>query len=144
MAAAHEAVREALRGLNRCASAVAELDEFPRPGTRTLDDLSILDALVCRGAFGVVENGAVWLPETLVESRAWLFLTDSLFVILSADDLVADMHQACHRLAHGRTEGFGTFMAGPSKTADIEQALVIGAQGPRRMTIVLVDGDGEE
>ena len=34
---------------------------------------------------------------------------------------------------------FGTFISGPSKTADIEQALVIGAQAARGVTVVLVD-----
>jgi L-lactate dehydrogenase complex protein LldG len=47
------------------------------------------------------------------------------------------MHQAYERL-QGREYNFGVFIAGPSKTADIEQSLVLGAHGARTMTVFLV------
>ncbi len=47
------------------------------------------------------------------------------------------MHEAYARLAP-REIGYGLFISGPSKTADTEQALVIGAQGARRCTVFLV------
>jgi L-lactate dehydrogenase complex protein LldG len=47
------------------------------------------------------------------------------------------MHQAYDALTFGRAE-FGTFIAGPSKTADIEQSLVIGAHGPRSLTVFCI------
>jgi len=51
--------------------------------------------------------------------------------------VVNDMHEAYARLAP-REIGYGLFISGPSKTADTEQALVIGAQGARRCTVFLV------
>ena len=36
---------------------------------------------------------------------------------------------------------FGTFIAGPSKTADIEQSLVLGAHGPKTLTVFLLRND---
>ena len=47
------------------------------------------------------------------------------------------MHEAYERLS-SFDEGYGVFISGPSKTADIEQSLVIGAQGPLSTTVFLV------
>ena len=48
--------------------------------------------------------------------------------MLTVGDLVANMHEVYLRIGKIGT-GFGLFLAGPSKTADIEQCLVIGARG---------------
>jgi L-lactate dehydrogenase complex protein LldG len=100
-------------------------------------DLANLDVLVCRGVVGVAENGAVWLPESRLCHRAALFIAQHLVVALDGGALVGTMHEAYARLDVAE-EGFGVFVAGPSKTADIEQSLVIGAHGPRSFTVVLV------
>lgn len=99
--------------------------------------LNPLDVFVCRGTFGVAENGAIWLAESEIVVRAAPFLAEHLVVLLDKTELVADMHDAYRRLRIDE-EPFGLFCTGPSKTADIEQSLVVGAHGPRRHTIVLV------
>ena len=95
-----------------------------------------LDVLVCPGELGVAENGAVWLGESAMGPRAAPFLTQHLVLVLDRSAIVADMHAAYDRLDVAR-EGYGVFVAGPSKTADIEQMLVIGAHGPRSLTVLL-------
>jgi L-lactate dehydrogenase complex protein LldG len=88
--------------------------------------------------FGVCENGAVWLDETeLGPHRVLPFIAEHLFIVLKAEDLVANMHQAYDRIGKINT-GFGLFLAGPSKTADIEQCLVIGAHGARGATLFII------
>lgn len=98
--------------------------------------LARLDVLVCAGAFGVAENGAVWLAESGMGSRAAPFLAQHLVLALDHSAIVPDMHAACDRL-ETFGEGYGAFVAGPSKTADIEQTLVIGAHGPRSLLVLL-------
>jgi len=97
-----------------------------------------LDLLVVAAAFGVAENGAVWIDEHATPVRAGLFLTQHLVVLLERASLVHNLHQAYARLGAdaGRT-GYGCFISGPSKTADIEQALVVGAHGPRSLTALV-------
>lgn len=96
-----------------------------------------VDVLVCRGAFGVAENGAVWLPESRMGRRAAPYLAQHLVIALEREAIVSDMH-AAYRRADVDAEGFAAFVAGPSKTADVEQSLVIGAHGPRTLTVLLV------
>ena len=100
-------------------------------------ELDSVDLLICRGTLGVAENGAVWLTESQMGHRAAPFLTEYLVLILNEDQIVATMHDAYERIGIAE-EGFGLFIAGPSKTADIEQSLVIGAHGPRRHTVLIV------
>jgi L-lactate dehydrogenase complex protein LldG len=92
---------------------------------------------VLPGELGVAENGAVWIREDRVSDRALYFLPEHVVIVVRGGRLVADLHQAYAELDLG-TRGFAAFISGPSKTADIEQALVIGAHGPRSLTVVLV------
>jgi L-lactate dehydrogenase complex protein LldG len=113
------------------------------PGNVRLEDLPDPHALegiglaVLRGAFAVAENGAVWLPTAGLRHRGVFVVAEHLALVVAAQDVVHDMHQAYARISFPGA-GFGTFVAGPSKTADIEQALVIGAHGPRSSTLFLV------
>ena len=98
--------------------------------------LDRLDVVVCESTLGVAENGAVWIATSDSTLRAALFLAARVVIVIAGSDLVADLHQSYERL-DVRAHTFGAFIAGPSKTADIEQSLVIGAHGPKELTLVL-------
>ncbi|MEX0601167.1 MAG: LUD domain-containing protein [Rhodothermales bacterium] len=100
-------------------------------------DAANVDVLVCAGTLGVAENGAVWVPESGMGLRAAPFLAQHLVLVVSRTEIVEDMHAAYDRIRIDE-DGFGAFIAGPSKTADIEQSLVIGAHGPRSLLVLLV------
>ena len=101
-------------------------------------DLRDLHTAILPGRFGVCENGAVWLDEAaLGPHRVLPFIAQHLVLVLPARELVATMHDAYARLDASGT-GFGVFIAGPSKTADIEQCLVVGAHGARSCTVWLI------
>jgi L-lactate dehydrogenase complex protein LldG len=124
------------------ATVVSMVAEYPHSTTKVsarspLAALEGIDLVVLRGALGVVENGAIWLAEEAMAHRALPFVAMHLVLLLRADQLVADMHGAYAVLSRD-TSGFGVFVSGPSKTADIERALVIGAQGPRSLLMVVI------
>jgi L-lactate dehydrogenase complex protein LldG len=96
-----------------------------------------LDFVIIEGLFGVAENGAVWVSDQqLSQQRVIPFITKNLILILSQESLVGTMHDAYDKIGNF-IEGYGVFISGPSKTADIEQSLVIGAQGALSLTVVL-------
>jgi len=99
--------------------------------------LAGLELAVLPGVLGVAESGAVWVDAGALPQRAVLWLAEHLVLALPAADLVPQLHAAYARLRF-EGPGFGVFVAGPSKTADIEQSLVVGAQGPRSTTVMLV------
>jgi len=96
------------------------------------------DLFVCEGHFGVAENAAIWLDDAVLPSRILAFLPEELIIILSKGDIVTDMHQA-YKIVQERDYTYGLFIAGPSKTADIEQTLITGAQGAKNLKVLLID-----
>jgi L-lactate dehydrogenase complex protein LldG len=88
--------------------------------------------------FGVAENSALWVTDAILGQRIAPFITQYLAIIVNKKDIVATMHQAYDRIGN-QEYGFGTFIAGPSKTADIEQSLVLGAHGARGLTVFIME-----
>ena len=105
------------------------------PG-HALYEINKIDVAVVPGRFGVAENGAVWVEDCDLPMRILPFIAQHLILTLQRGNLLPDMHAAYRRIGKPDS-GFGVFIAGPSKTADIEQALVKGAQGPRTATVWL-------
>lgn len=109
------------------------------PAITRMHALGTLDVLVCAASLGVAENGAVWIATSDVMHRAALFLAARVIIVVGADTIVATLHDAYAQLDI-RATAFGVFVAGPSKTADIEQAMVIGAHGPKELTVMVTSG----
>lgn len=94
-----------------------------------------------KGEIGVAENGAIWIPQT-VKYKAIYFISEKLVILLNRNKIVDTMYDAYRKL-DGQEYQFGTFISGPSKTADIEQALVMGAHGARDVLVILTNTDNE-
>lgn len=108
----------------------------------TAQELDNLDLAVIHGQFGVAENGAIWVSDRDFDHRLVPFIATHVIIVLKQQDIVWNMHEACLRMT-GFKDGYGVFVSGPSKTADIEQALVIGAQGPMSLTVFIVSRDAD-
>lgn len=101
-------------------------------------DLNGTDVGIIRGKFGVAENACVWIPQTMKE-KAICFISENLIILLPKSQIVNNMHEAYKRIEFDKEyDGYGTFISGPSKTADIAQVLVMGAQAARSATILLI------
>ena len=110
------------------------------PDTASAQELMKVDVGVIEGCIGVAENACIWIPQQMKE-KAVCFASQQLVIVLSRDAIVNNMHEAYERIAASKEYfqeyKFGTFISGPSKTADIESALVYGAQAARGVTVVL-------
>jgi L-lactate dehydrogenase complex protein LldG len=110
--------------------------------TRNPDTIGSAQALngtdvgIIRGVFGVAENGCIWIPQHMKE-KAVCFISENLVIVLPKSEIVNNMHEAYRRI-NFNDYGYGTFISGPSKTADIAQVLVMGAQAARTVTVLLM------
>jgi L-lactate dehydrogenase complex protein LldG len=109
-----------------------EIPSFERP-----HDLRRTSIAILRAHFAVSENGAVWITDAVMPDRVLPFICERLMIIVDEDTIVATLHQAYERIG-SEDYKFGTYIAGPSKTADIEQSLVLGAHGPKEHTVFII------
>ena len=98
-------------------------------------ELNGTDVAVLRGEVAVAENGCIWIPQTMKE-KAVCFISEYLVIITDRESIVNNMHEAYARIEMP-DYGYGCFISGPSKTADIAQALVMGAQAARGVTVII-------
>lgn len=99
--------------------------------------LEQVNIAVVEGKVAVAENAAIWVTEEGLSHRVLPFITQYLAIVVPANKLVNNMHEAFEQISTGNY-GWGAFISGPSKTADIEQSLVIGAHGARALCVFLL------
>lgn len=100
-------------------------------------DFSNVTVAIMRGEFGVAENGAIWLTNANMGDQALPYICEHLVLIINRNSIVPTLHQAYEKIGSS-TYNLGTFLAGPSKTADIEQSLVLGAHGSKSLFVFLI------
>ena len=139
LAETHALIRKFFPDAGRIISGLPELRAFAETTEAITDPhtLEDVDIAILKGKFGVAENGAIWITEQEIAHRALPFICQRLILVLSPKDMVSLMHDA-YQLITTEDYNYGTFIAGPSKTADIEQSLVLGAHGPVSMSVILV------
>lgn len=100
-------------------------------------DLENIELAIIAAHFAVAENGAVWVTDDLMGNRALPFICQHLAVLINERDIIPTMHEA-YLQPSLNNYNYGSFIAGPSKTADIEQSLVLGAHGPKSMKVFVM------
>jgi len=91
---------------------------------------------------GIAETGTLMMKSGPAHPTTLNFLPDTHLVVLRASQIVGSYEDAWDRLRAGEAmPRTVNFITGPSRTGDIEQTIFLGAHGPRRMHIVLVEDD---
>jgi L-lactate dehydrogenase complex protein LldG len=128
-------VQDGQRVINTIA-ALGPVDETINMSTPAAD-LETVDIAYITGTLAVAENAAIWVTEKDIVNRALPFICKQLVLVVYEKQLVNNLHEA-YSVLNVAADGYGAFIAGPSKTADIEQSLVIGAHGPLGLTVYII------
>jgi L-lactate dehydrogenase complex protein LldG len=133
------AIKAHYHDVTNIATTIDELSELADFSLNISDphDLEMLNLAIIAGDFAVAENAAIWVSEKHLPHRALPMITQYLAIVIYKSDIITNMHRAYERVKVDET-GFGTFISGPSKTADIEQSLVIGAHGARGLVVYIL------
>ncbi len=92
------------------------------------------EVLIATARWRIARTGSLWVDFADLESRAQLLLAETLILLVPREKLHFDLPQHYEEL--GELPACGTLVTGPSKTADIELCLVIGAHGPKRLLVL--------
>ena len=113
---------------------LGNFDSNSQDDTHNLKDI---DLAIVKGNFAVAENGAIWMKDESNRHRSLYFIAQNIVIVINENEIVNNMHEAYEKLSFEKA-GFGVFISGPSKTADIEQSLVIGAHGPKSGYVIFI------
>ena len=113
------------------------LGNFEQNSYDDVHDLRDIDLAVVKGNFAVAENGAIWMKNEENRHRALYFIAQNIVIVIDEKDILNNMHEAYEKI-NFENVGYGVFISGPSKTADIEQSLVIGAHGPKSGYVIFI------
>ena len=139
----YDEIKEYLKqhnGLTNIAVTIPELSDLATFSLKISDphDLETVDLAIIAGQTAVAENAAIWVSDGYSPHRALLFITQYLMIVIKKTDIVSNMHKAYQTIKINET-GWGCWVSGPSKTADIEQSMVIGAHGARGLVVFVMD-----
>jgi L-lactate dehydrogenase complex protein LldG len=98
-------------------------------------------AAVAHAFAGIAETGTLALASGPDNPTSLNFLPDYHIVVVRAEDVVGDietMWQMLRRTYGATLPRNVNLITGPSRTGDIEQTLVLGAHGPRRLHVIVV------
>jgi L-lactate dehydrogenase complex protein LldG len=122
-------------------------DKFPNIKSYTPDGLSFeerkrkfsqIQAAIVHPTFAVADIGSLVFMYDDTGTSLPHFLCDVTFAVIFKDQILANQFELFEKVDFEKSKNM-VFVAGPSRTADIEKVLVLGAHGPRRLIIILID-----
>jgi L-lactate dehydrogenase complex protein LldG len=121
---------------SRIVTPIPELSEKENDFNQLARAWHDVEVAIFQGHFAVAENGAVWITNEMMGDPALPFICQHIALVVNKDTIVPTMEEAYNTIGSSSYD-FGTVISGPSKTADIEQSLVLGAHGPKTLVVFL-------
>lgn len=114
------------------------IDVAPMKFEERKNNLAKTDTAVVKADYAIADIGSIVIIYDETPSNIINFLPDCIFAIVSASNLVANQFELFEKIAPQKAKDM-VFVTGPSRTADIEKILVLGAHGPRRLLVFMID-----
>ena len=101
------------------------------------NELAAIGTALVEPSFAIADIGALAFTYNASRTTFPHFLADTIIAVIRGDTLVANQFELFEKIP--AADAIDMFMvAGPSRTADIEKVLVLGAHGPRRLVVVFI------
>jgi L-lactate dehydrogenase complex protein LldG len=102
------------------------------------DELANISIALVKASFAVADIGSLVFQYDQNGTSLPHFLSDCVFALVERKQLLPNQFELLNKIDHNKSKNM-VFMAGPSRTADIEKVLVLGAHGPRRLIVIMVN-----
>jgi L-lactate dehydrogenase complex protein LldG len=113
---------------------------FEKIGSPLRERASEIDAGIVIASFGIAETGTLVVNSNSEDTRLATMLSETNFVLLNSGNIVEKSFDIADELnAWFLESNYTAFITGPSRTADIERVLTLGAHGPAQLHIILIN-----
>jgi len=112
--------------------------------SKDTDDYSKIEVSITECEALIARLGSVMVSSKQVNGRRLNFIPDTHIVIANREQIVATVKDAIELINNKYEDEFPsmtTIITGPSRTADIEKTLVMGAHGPRTLIVFVTEED---
>lgn len=103
-------------------------------------EFAVTEVSIVHPSYAVADVGSLVFLYDLTGTSYPHFLCDNTFVIINTNQIVANQFELFEKLDSNISRNM-VFVTGPSRTADIEKVLVLGAHGPRKLIVILNSGE---
>lgn len=100
------------------------------------EQCATISAALVSASYAAAETGSLAFPYDHAKTSMPHFLADCIFAVIPADKLLTGLADVLEKLGPDTARNM-VFMTGPSRTADIEKVLILGAHGPRRLVVLI-------
>ena len=108
-------------------------------GNHRKDELAKIPVALVKASFAVADIGSLIFPYDENGTSLPHFLSDCVIALVERSQLLSNQFELLKKIDIEKSKNM-VFVAGPSRTADIEKVLVLGAHGPRRLIVIVIDG----